>query len=167
MTVLGEAGRGGLGVVGAGRSADRSVSGSTDNAVLQVCRKLGGVVVDVPTIAEQDVRYAGVGERLLCPSVLLADEQRGAGGVADAGLGDQLYACSLRGGDDIRVLFDALPYLGAGHQKKPIGARKCLTERRLIGVVGAAYGYALVSEVAKGLDAAARGDDLVGWDAST
>jgi hypothetical protein len=64
------------------------------------------------------------------------------------------------------VLSDALPYLGARHQKKSGGAVECLTEGRFVGVVGAAYENALASEVAQRLDAATGSDDLLSWDAS-
>jgi hypothetical protein len=64
------------------------------------------------------------------------------------------------------VLSDALPYFGTRHEEKACGAVECLTEGRLIGVVGAAYGYPLAGELAQRLDTATSGDDLVCWYAS-
>jgi hypothetical protein len=166
VAVLGKNSRSRLCVVGAGRATDRTVGGGTDNPVLEGRGKLGGVVVDVPTSAKQDVRNAGVGERGFSGSVLLADEQRRGGGMGDARVSDQLRARGFRGGDHIGVLSDALPSFGAGHEEKSSGAVECLTEGRPVGVVGAAYGNALVSEVAQRLDAATGSDDLLSWEAS-
>jgi nanoRNase/pAp phosphatase (c-di-AMP/oligoRNAs hydrolase) len=81
--------------------------------------------------------------------------------VGDAGVSDQLYAGRLRRVDHIHVLPDALPYLGAGHQEQSGCAVERLTQRRLVGVVGAAYRNASACEVSQRLDAASGGDDVL------
>jgi hypothetical protein len=118
----GQHGSGGCGVVGTGGRADPAGSGRTRDAVLEVDGQLAGVVLDVPAVAQQRVREAGLREQLLGGAVLCARLQRGGLGVDDARAGDEPHPGGLRGGDRTAVLADPLPDLAARDRQALPGA---------------------------------------------
>jgi hypothetical protein len=155
VAVLGQDGSGRLRVVRTGRDADLAVGGGAGDAVLQVHGQLAGVVLGVPTVAEQDVRDAGVGEQLLGGLVLLRKQQCRAVCLGDARVGDEADAGVLRGLNGVGVLRGALSDLAGGDQQDFLGAGEGLAQRGGIVRIGAADDDALGSEVVKRLGTAA------------
>ena len=151
-----------LGVVGAGGGADFAVAGAPARAPGRECGQLVGVVLQVPAVAQEGERDAGLLEERLGGLVLGGQLHAGGVRVRDAGVGEQFHAFVLGGLDHGPVLRHALADGAGGNQQDPVRARERPGDRFGVVVV---HGFDLdpaAGEVSQFLGGASDGDDLVG-----
>jgi hypothetical protein len=163
VSLAGQDGSCGGGVVGAGGGGDPAVAGAADEGAGGGGLGDGRVVVlGVPAVAQEGEREAGSADELL-GGLVLRGQGNGRGiGIQDAGV-DDVGGADLPGGvDHGLVLGQAAAHVGAGDQQQPVGPGEGRGQGFGPVVVRFADLHAAGGEPGRPLGRADSGDDLNG-----
>ena len=120
-----EDGHGGIGVVSPCRRCDASVpGGAVEHTALESPGEILGVVLDVPTIAQEHEWNPGRADLGLRRLVLHRDRRAARVGVQDTGVGEESHARPLRRADHVSVVREKFADLAARDEEQPIDPRQ-------------------------------------------
>ncbi|GAB3851820.1 hypothetical protein GCM10029963_40290 [Micromonospora andamanensis] len=122
MAVSGQHLGGGVREVRAGGGTDASVTRRAGHPVLQVRGHLRQIVLQVPTVAQEDVRQPGGDDLLLGEPVLGGEDETGGVRLRDARVADQADPGLPGSGDHVSVLGHPPAHLAAGDEHQLLGA---------------------------------------------
>lgn len=163
VPVLGEHHGGGIGVVGVRRRADPAVVRCPENgAGLDIGTGHVGVVRHVPAVAEEDVGHAALTDIRLGGFVIGGDHQCGRVGPGRTRVRDQSDLRVGCGIDNVAVLVDPVPDVGAGDEQHLVHAGERGTPGGAIVVVGLPGSHPELSQVGECGVVATESDDVIG-----